>query len=114
MSTPPRGVARALRPDEQALFDGLTRAQVLAGGVEIEVGVISWPSSHDPQLDWLPVAWLPAASSAADCYRARRRVLMQRRFFGLCKTCGQRHARGHMLSLQLCTACAEQYQQITL
>lgn len=113
MSTPPPGYARALRPDEQALFDELTRAQVLAGGVQIEVGVISWPSSHEPQLDWLPVAWLPAASSAADCYRARRRVLMQRRFFGVCKTCGQRYARGHMHSTQLCTACAEQYQQIT-
>ena len=113
MSTPPPGYARALRPDEQALFDGLTRAQVLVDGVQIEVGVISWPTSHQPQLDWLPVAWLPAASSAADCYRARRRVLMQRRFFGVCKTCGRRRARGHMLSPELCTACAEQYQQIT-
>lgn len=112
MSTPLPGYARALRPDEQALFDELTRAQVQADGVQIEVGVISWPSSHQPQLDWLPVAWLPAASSAADCYRARRRVLMQRRFFGVCKTCGRRYARGHMHSTQLCTACAEQ-QQIT-
>lgn len=111
MSTPPPGYARALRPDEQALFDELTRAQVQADGVQIEVGVISWPSSH-PQLDWLPVAWLPAASSAADCYRARRRVLMQRRFFGVCKTCGQRHARGHMHDRQLCTGCAEQQHQM--
>lgn len=94
MSTPPPGYALALRPDEQALFDELTRAQVLADGVQIEVGVISWPSSHQPQLDWLPVAWLPAASSAADCYRARRR------------------ARGHMLSPELCHRCAEQYHQI--
>ena len=112
MSTPPPGYARGLRPDEQALFDGLTRAQVQADGVQIEVGVISWPTSHEPQLDWLPVAWLPAASSEADCYRARRRVLMQRRFFGVCKTCGRRRARGHMLSPELCHRCAEQYHQI--
>ena len=111
MSTPPPGYARALRPDEQALFDELTRAQVQVDGVQIAVGVISWPTSHDPQLDWLPVALLPAASSETDCYRARRRVLMQRRFFGVCKTCGQRHARGHMLNPQLCTSCAEQHHQ---
>lgn len=113
MSPPPPGYARALGPDEQALFDELTRARVLADGVQIEVGVISWPRSHQPQLDWLPVALLPAAISAADCYRARRRVLMQRRFFGVCKTCGQRYARGHMHSPQQCIACAEQQQQIT-
>lgn len=112
MSTPPPGYARALRPDEQALFDALTRARQTADGVQIEVGVISWPNSHQPQLDWLLVAWLPATSSAADCYRARRRVLMQRRFFGLCKTCGQRNARGHMLNPQLCTSCAERHYHV--
>ena len=108
MSTPPPGYARALRPDEQALFDELTRARQTADGVQIEVGLISWPRSHQPQLDWLPVARLPAASREADIYRARRRVLMQRRFFSLCQTCGQRYARGHMLNRQLCTGCAEQ------
>ena len=112
MSTPPPGYARALRPDEQALSDELTRAQVLADGVQIEVGVISWPRSHQPQVDWLPVALLPAAISAADCYRARRRVLMQRRFFSVCQTCGQRYARGHMLNPQLCTSCAEQHHHM--
>ncbi len=112
MSTPPPVYARALRPDEQALFDELTRVQLLADGVQIEVGVISWPSNHEPQLDWLPVARLPAASREADIYRARRRVLMQRRFFGLCKTSGQRHARGHMHDKQLRSGCAEQHHQI--
>lgn len=113
MSTPPPGYARALRPDEQALFDELTRTRQLANGVQVEVGVISWPQNHLPQLDWLPVTLLAAGSSDADIYRARRRVLMQRRFFSVCKTCGQRYARGHMLSSQQCTACAEQHQQIT-
>ncbi len=69
MSTPPLGYARALRPDEQALFDELTRAQVQADGVQVEVGVISWPSSHQPQLAQQPPA---AAGLAAGGVAARR------------------------------------------
>lgn len=112
MSMPPSGYTRGLRPDEQPLFDGLTRAQVLADGVQIKVGVIRWLSSHEPQLDWLPVTRLPVGSSEADIYRARRRLLMQRRFYGLCQTCSQRYARGHMHDRQLCTGCAEQQHQM--
>lgn len=33
MSAPPPGYARALRPDEQALLDELTRARQVADGV---------------------------------------------------------------------------------
>lgn len=114
MTTPPRppGYARALRPDEQVLFDALTRVRQAAGGVHIEVGVISWPQTYPPQLDWLAVAQLPAGSSEADCYRTRRRVLMQRRFFALCKRCGQRHARGYMMDLHLCMGCAARYYHV--
>ncbi len=114
MSTPLRlpSCVRALRPDEQALLNELIRARQVADGVQIEVAVISWPQCHQPQLDWLAVTLLAAGSRDADIYRARRRVLMQRRFFGLCKTCGQRHARGHMLNRQLCTGCAEQHHHM--
>jgi len=91
--------------DDDLLGD-YTRVRLDAGMHVIEVGVVSWQGAHSPELSWVEAARLPADTAAAEVERARRKLLAQRKFFVICKVCGERNAKGHT-EQRVCHGCME-------
>lgn len=98
-----------MRPGDadQEVLQALTRARRLDDGVAIEVAVIRWPCAHTPHTDWQQVERLPLSADAAQLMVARQRALKLRRFFAVCRACGQRKPKGWMQTAGLCMACAQ-------
>jgi hypothetical protein len=91
--------------DDDLLRD-YTRVRLDADEQVIEVGVIDWHGPHTPQLTWVEAARLPKAATAEEVERARRKLLQRRKFFVICKECGERNAKGHT-SEGVCHGCME-------
>jgi len=73
----------------------------------IEAQVVHWPHPHRPELEWVQAAELPADASEADIVAAVIKVLRRRRFFKICRECGERTLSGSMYDRVTCHTCAE-------
>ena len=88
------------------LLRNYTRVRLDADEQVIEVGDTTWEGPHTPVISWVEASRLPADTSTAEVARARRRLLMRRKFFVICKECGERNAKGHT-SRGVCHECME-------
>ena len=75
--------------------------------IVIEVEVISWPHPHEPESEWVQVVDLPAGADQADIDKAVIKVLHRRKFFKVCKECGERKPTGLMWEDTICQGCGE-------
>jgi hypothetical protein len=73
----------------------------------IEVEVISWPHPHEPRTDWVQAAVLLGSATPEEVDKAITRVLKSRKYFKVCKECGQRTLSGCMYDRSTCHDCAE-------
>ncbi|GHF97861.1 hypothetical protein GCM10017783_07150 [Deinococcus piscis] len=104
---------RPSAPNDPELLRDFTRlvpvGRSLDGVLWLEVGVVSWPTPHTPQLHWEPLQSLPAHASAQAVTQARHAALHDPRYFALCGRCGQRRPQGWMHDGDLCQSCAERW-----
>ncbi|AVY94614.1 hypothetical protein DAI18_11610 [Microvirgula aerodenitrificans] len=107
-----RRKASALSDTDRDVLQTMTRVQQDAGGVVIEVAVIEWAQTHQMDLSWQAASRLPLPADPAQIEAARQGALRLRRFFAVCRSCGMRHAKGHMHSASLCMGCAEKAHHI--
>lgn len=80
----------------------------LDGALWLEVGVVSWPTPHTPQLCWEPLESLPAHASAEAVAQAQHTALNDPRYFAVCERCARRCPQGWMHG-ELCQSCAERW-----
>lgn len=92
--------------NDDELLREYTRVGTAADSHVIEVGVITWHGPHTPQLTWVESARLPKTATAEEVERARRMLLQRRKFFVICKKCGERNAKGHT-GEGVCHGCME-------
>lgn len=88
------------------LLRDYTRARLDGDTQVVEVAVIDWPGPAVPELSWVETVRLPADASADEVDRARRKLLARRKFFVICKDCGERNAKGHTEG-GVCHGCME-------
>lgn len=110
-------VPRALLVDGEAvdrkLMREFTRGVRVEGGVGIEVAVIDWPDPSVPETQWKRVGFVALRDGLKEATvrkhpkvrAARRAVLEDKRFFAVCRTCGERNPQGWMLSRVECQGC---------
>jgi hypothetical protein len=89
------------------LIQQFTRVKARPDGLRVECQVISWPYPSRPSSRWKRVKTLPTGSSAEEIGAARRLLLEDPRFFGVCKMCRERQPKGWMESDRVCQSCAE-------
>jgi len=73
----------------------------------IQAQVVHWPHPHEPELEWVPAAELPTDSTQAEIDNAIIKVLRSRKFFKVCRECGERTLSGNMFDRVTCHSCAE-------
>ena len=84
-----------------------TRVVETPNGPCLECLTISWPHPNEPSSCWKRVNTLPTGSSAEVIGAARRLLLEDPQFFGVCKMCRERQPEGWMDSERVCQSCAE-------
>lgn len=93
------------------LMHEFTRVVPVGRGLDavlwLEVAVLTWPLPHTPALRWESVLSLAAYASKAEVAAARAALLDDPRYFGYCRTCGQRQLQGHLQGPTFCQVCAE-------
>lgn len=77
----------------------------MRSATEMEVACVIW-EGQQPSLQWKIYRVWPTPPSSREQAAARRRALADRRYFLVCRECGLRCNRGHMLEAQLCLSCA--------
>ena len=89
------------------LIQEFTRVKARPDGLRVECQVIAWPHPSRPRSRWKRVKTLPTGSSAEEIGAARRLLLEDPRFFGVCQMCRERQPEGWMDSERVCQSCAE-------
>jgi hypothetical protein len=93
------------RQSDDAVLEEYTRVRVEADVQIIDAGVVTW-LGHWGERSWVEVVRLPAAASADEVGKARRKVLQRRKFFAVCKECCERMPRG-FVEEGICTSCLQ-------
>ncbi len=91
------------------LIQQFTRVKARPEGLRVECQVISWPHPHRPRSRWVKVETLPTGSTAEEIGAARRLMLQDARFFGVCKMCRERKPKGWMHGERVCQSCAAEH-----
>lgn len=95
--------------DMTELFNDYTRSRTLEDKVVVDVQVIRWLSSYEPQGVWVPVFELSCGAGTAAITEARNKLLAMPRYFQTCDCCQQLMAVGHMHDDGVCQGCAEKH-----
>jgi hypothetical protein len=93
--------------DDDLLAD-FTRVTTGEAGTTLECMVITWPQPHRPDSHWVPVRTLPSDFTPGEIEAARRALLKLRRYFKVCRLCGERKPDGWMMDKDVCHSCAEE------
>ncbi|MDO4263538.1 MAG: hypothetical protein Q4C67_05005 [Deinococcus sp.] len=100
-------------PNDADILRDFTRLVPVGTGLDgvlwLEVGVVSWPMPHTPQLHWEPLESLPAYASAEAVARSQHAALADTRYFAVYERCGRRRPRGWMHDGEFCQGCAERW-----
>lgn len=72
----------------------------------LEAPIIRWPLPHEPELEWEAVVGLPITANAGELTAEMEKLRGDRRYFALCKHCGNRTPVGHMFGDDSCQCCA--------
>ena len=92
--------------DRDELLRDWLRFQPTERGTRVLVRTIRWDGPHTPVSDWR--LWRQfGTEEGLDRDEVSGEVLDDVRFFGSCRTCGERKPRGWMHGEGLCQACAE-------
>ncbi|MGB0723313.1 MAG: hypothetical protein ACPGU7_13055 [Gammaproteobacteria bacterium] len=92
--------------DQQLIADFIRVARTERGEWCMEVGVLDWPSGHQPEVCWKSFRTWKREPDAEQIERASHEALEQARFFAVCQYCQRRCNRGYMESAKLCQGCA--------
>ncbi len=92
--------------DDDHIKDSI-RTHTKGARIIIQVEVISWPHPHEPQSDWVQVTELPGSATPEEEDKAIATVLKSRKYFKVCKECGERTLAGCMYDQSTCHGCAE-------
>jgi hypothetical protein len=92
--------------NDAELTQEMTRVRTSGNEIVIEVAVINRPHPWEPHTSWAVAATLPLCSTPAHIEAVRCKLVTSRKFFALCRECGERN-KGHMHSARICMSCAE-------
>ena len=98
--------------DADLIHDFIRTVPFPDGGTVVEVCVISWPHPHEPESTWVTAAELPPGATAAEHDRAVAKVLRDRKYFRVCRDCGERKPVGWMHDIKICQGCAEKHHGV--
>jgi hypothetical protein len=77
--------------------------------IVIFVGRIVWASSHEADIDWVPLIALPIDTPPAKVQKQAVSVLLRKRYFAVCQECSERKPQGWMHTGTQCQSCAEKH-----
>ena len=92
---------------DKEILNELTDAQPRPNGIAIRVCWITWPHPHEPKTHWHTVAMLLGDAKSRDTVKERRKLLDNKRYFGVCTECRERNPIGWMHDDAICQSCAE-------
>ena len=94
--------------DDNDLIKDFVRRTTTDAGVTIEVKVIGWDGPHTPVSSWMTAAKVKGTPSPEKLQKAILRVLENKRYFRVCRDCGERNPVGWMTGdMGVCHSCAE-------
>ena len=97
------------KPDEYVDY---FRCEVAGGIWTFQVGVVAWPTPHEPALEWRSFRRWMTAPGRTRLARARASAMVNRRFFRECERCHAVCNAGHMHDELTCQTCAERYSTV--
>ena len=95
--------------NDAELIRDFIRLEMVGEGFVLEAAVIEWPCPSEPVLSWNHCRRWKKKPNDKKLASTIAEVLNDKRFFGVCKLCGERNNKGHMHEKDVCQSCAEQH-----
>jgi len=95
--------------DDSDLIQNFIRQKAVGDSVHLLVCVINWDGPATPITRWKVAARINVTDSEEKLDAEIELILRDKRYFGICKECGERNPTGWMHSNELCQSCAEKF-----
>jgi hypothetical protein len=93
--------------DDHELAQRFIKIEPEAGSINVFVCKIGWSGSHSPVSTWEFTVKINTDILSTEIDAEIHKILNNKRYFQVCKECGERNPCGWMHSRNICQSCAE-------